>query len=78
MALIECPECEKQISSAAESCPHCGNPMASNQIKCQNCKSTNVEKISTKSKIGSALLIGVFAVGRISKTYKCNDCGFRW
>ena len=27
MALIQCPECEKQISSNAESCPHCGYPM---------------------------------------------------
>jgi hypothetical protein len=26
MALIECWECKKQISSAASSCPHCGAP----------------------------------------------------
>lgn len=24
MALIKCPECEKEVSSAAPSCPHCG------------------------------------------------------
>jgi len=27
MALIQCSECGKQISSNAESCPHCGNPI---------------------------------------------------
>ncbi|MDR0515986.1 MAG: zinc ribbon domain-containing protein, partial [Fibromonadaceae bacterium] len=26
MALIKCPECEKQISDKAENCPHCGCP----------------------------------------------------
>lgn len=26
MALIQCPECHKQISDKAESCPHCGLP----------------------------------------------------
>lgn len=28
MALIRCPECNKEISSAAESCPNCGYPLA--------------------------------------------------
>lgn len=27
MALTECPECESQISSKAESCPLCGHPI---------------------------------------------------
>ncbi len=27
MALIQCSECGKQISSNAMSCPHCGNPI---------------------------------------------------
>lgn len=27
MALINCPECGKEISDKAKSCPHCGNPM---------------------------------------------------
>ena len=26
MALIECPECKKRISSLAEACPNCGLP----------------------------------------------------
>lgn len=27
MALIDCPECEKQVSDKAESCPYCGYPI---------------------------------------------------
>ncbi len=30
MALINCPECNKQISNKAVSCPHCGFPMRLN------------------------------------------------
>ena len=28
MALIDCPECSKPVSTAAHTCPHCGYPMA--------------------------------------------------
>ena len=24
MALVECPDCEKEISDTAKNCPHCG------------------------------------------------------
>ncbi len=27
MALIQCPECQKQISEQAAACPHCGFPL---------------------------------------------------
>lgn len=30
MALMECPECGKEISDKAASCPNCGYPIASN------------------------------------------------
>jgi len=28
MAIVACPECKGQVSSAAAACPHCGHPMA--------------------------------------------------
>ena len=28
MALINCPECNNQVSNTAESCPHCGAPIS--------------------------------------------------
>ncbi len=27
MALIKCPECERDVSSKATACPHCGYPL---------------------------------------------------
>lgn len=32
MALTACPECQKQVSSAASACPGCGHPMGSAPI----------------------------------------------
>lgn len=29
MALITCPECGRQVSTAASTCPHCGYPLSS-------------------------------------------------
>ena len=33
MALITCPECQKQVSEAARSCPHCGHPLGRSPLK---------------------------------------------
>ena len=49
-----------------------------NTIKCSNCGSTNTKKISGASKVGSAIAFGIFSVGKLTKTYQCNKCGFRW
>lgn len=47
-------------------------------IKCPNCHSLRTHKISGVSKAGSAILFGVFALGKMSKTWECNACGYRW
>ena len=36
MALINCPECGKEISSNAKNCPNCGNPMNVKQNNKEN------------------------------------------
>lgn len=28
MALIQCPDCSRDVSSSAQACPHCGHPVA--------------------------------------------------
>ena len=33
MALIKCPECNKEISDKASSCPHCGYPLEKKETK---------------------------------------------
>ena len=77
MALINCPECKKEVSDSAESCPNCGHPI-SHKILCPNCKSPNIKKISGASKVGSAAMWGVFSMGKLTKTYQCKKCGYRW
>lgn len=56
MALINCPECNREISDTVKSCPHCGfelKPKQTNEpvnntvnkpngIKCPQCGSTNI------------------------------------
>jgi hypothetical protein len=76
MSLIKCPECNNGVSDSAESCPHCGHPISTG-IKCPNCKSKNTSKISTTSKMGSALLFGVFS-NKMTKTYECHACKYKW
>ena len=46
--------------------------------KCPTCQSTNIKKISGLSKAGSVFMWGVFAVGRTSKQWHCNNCGSEW
>ena len=58
MALIECPDCGKQISDAAEQCIGCGRPMSQarassgdsasrrDAMVCEACGSSDVRKFS--------------------------------
>lgn len=43
-------------------------------VKCPYCNSTNTNKISTISKAGNAAIFGIFAIGKISKQWHCNNC----
>ncbi len=40
-------------------------------VKCLYCQSTNTKKISNVSKAGS---VAVFAAGKVSKQWHCNNC----
>jgi predicted RNA-binding Zn-ribbon protein involved in translation (DUF1610 family) len=87
-----CVTCGQSLDEAVRFCPSCGQaqqavstgggaaaaPAMAAVPKCPTCNSTDIEKISLKNKIGSAALVGVFALGRISKTFKCKNCGFKW
>lgn len=33
MALIKCPECDREISDKATACPHCGYPISEQKVK---------------------------------------------
>lgn len=49
-----------------------------NLPKCPACGSTNIQKISTASKVGAGIVFGVFSLGHISKTFKCKNCGYKF
>lgn len=59
MALMKCPECEREISDKAEKCPHCGNPLGVAQVPPQaSAKSQERSKTHPVAWIVLALLIG--------------------
>ena len=76
MALINCPECGKEISDKATSCPNCGNPMnnkpketiaeekAESYLCCPKCGSRELHA-EHKGFSGSKALAGAVAVGGI-------------
>lgn len=48
--------------------------IAGTTVKCPYCQSTNTKKISNVSKAGSVAVFGVFAAGKVSKQWHCNNC----
>ena len=46
--------------------------------KCPTCGSTNIHKISGANKVTKGTLFGLFAVGKISKTFQCDNCKYEW
>lgn len=48
MALINCPECGKEISDTAQSCPHCGYPIVSKETVNISAAPKTISNISKK------------------------------
>lgn len=64
-------------------CLECGtitfsepNPFAKKrlEVRCPYCNSTNTKKISEMSKAASVAVFGMFAMGKVSKQWHCNNC----
>lgn len=80
MALINCSECEKQVSDKAAACPNCGNPIATvqpkmtrpiddfkpveNKLRCPKCNSTNLTANKKGYSAGKAVA-GVVLTGGV-------------
>ncbi|MGN1480728.1 zinc-ribbon domain-containing protein [Porcipelethomonas sp.] len=59
MALIKCPECEKEISDTTNSCPHCGYKLSNDS----NFKKTEIHSLPAKKGVGAYnLFIGIFVL----------------
>ncbi len=48
-----------------------------NQPKCPTCGSTNIEKISTTSRVTHGLMFGLFSKTAKSQ-FRCKNCGNKW
>lgn len=63
MALIDCPECGREVSSAAATCPNCGVAIASkSESRAAGAPLTTVQQTSKKLKshtaVSALMLIG--------------------
>ena len=64
MALINCPECGKEVSSTAVSCPHCGTPIAgSHEARAAGSALTTTQQTSKRLKLHYLGATAVFLVG---------------
>lgn len=60
MALINCPECNREISDLAKACPHCGYELVETK---QAPQSTELEEVKTNKPVGITLvLIGIVGI----------------
>ena len=78
MALVNCPECQRQVSDKAPGCPNCGCPIAAKtpdiersvgQNRCPYCRSSRFEIVgqdkssfSVGKALGGAILTGGIGV----------------
>lgn len=69
-----CLNCHNNTYKSFEPNPNYKEPTNIYGISCPFCQSTNVKKISGTSKVASAVAFGVFALGKVSKTWHCNNC----
>jgi DNA-directed RNA polymerase subunit RPC12/RpoP len=56
MALIRCPECDKEISDMATACPNCGAPISAGKKKGNKVRVDSVQYTSKVIKIQEVLL----------------------
>jgi len=55
MALVQCPECKREVSSKASTCPHCGHPIG-------GAEGSTPAKKRVGYGMGCLVLIGLFIV----------------
>jgi len=64
MALINCPECQKEISDKVKACPHCGYPF-SNESSEETTQKVEVTNININSQKIKTIIIGTIIIGII-------------
>lgn len=90
MALINCPECGKEISDKADVCPNCGFRVGEQNdlvYLCPKCFSTRLDTVNKKYNAGKGAA-GYILVGEIGLLYGaaglnnlefcCKECGYKF
>lgn len=70
MALLNCPECGKEISDKAESCPNCGYPI--NECINYDVYEAVESEIEMKESVCSILSLIFYVLGVIASIVKSN------
>jgi uncharacterized membrane protein YvbJ len=64
MALISCPECNRDVSDSAPTCPNCGVPIASaRETKAAGTSLTTIQETSKKLKLHMISAVAVILIG---------------
>lgn len=71
------PERQKPVERPVEKVVYRA-PVEDNVPRCPTCRSKNIKRISGLSKAGSVAMWGVFAAGKVSKQWHCNNCKHEW
>ena len=63
MAMKPCRDCQRDVSTAAETCPHCGAAMPTRErsaswLPCPKCGSAKTQKMIGRGEMGFALFLG--------------------
>jgi len=66
----ECQGCGRMTFNEFNTSSNVNKPI----VRCPYCNSGNTRKITKASKIGGIALFGIFAVGKSTKEWHCNDC----
>ena len=66
MALTQCPDCGKEVSTSAVACPNCGAPIAgASEAKAAGAQLTTTQATSKKIKTQQAISAIMFLVGMV-------------
>lgn len=60
MTMMPCPECQKQISTAANTCPQCGHPL---KLYCWGIGYLDERQIKARRNLAGVVLVVVVAIG---------------
>jgi hypothetical protein len=71
MALIQCPDCKREVSDAATACPHCGRPIADERRSFYT--SAPARSAQLKPTLASPAVQPLRAEDAVS--WKCPQCG---